>query len=207
MYDLILKENNTYTLSNFEVGTNDLLFKSSDHKYRLKWTGGTTATDVNVHNIPNPPLKMKPLAEIISGKWRPDILYRECLMFIFKTLLTCLTYRIWFNGFMCDLCPDVIGVVQDMGYCQLHEGTGKKLQVNFTLRDLSDVTLNCTLWESYAGTFIHYNNMRKEHGPVIVMLKYGKVKEEGLFIFFHLQFRRVVMCLKLVLYYLCHSQL
>ncbi|AES60186.1 putative nucleic acid-binding protein [Medicago truncatula] len=52
MYDLILKENNTYTLSNFQVGTNDLLFKASYHKYRLKWTGGTTAVDVNVHNIP-----------------------------------------------------------------------------------------------------------------------------------------------------------
>jgi len=75
---------------------------------------------------------------------------------------------------------DVIGVVQDMGYCQLQEGTGKKLQVNFTFRDLSDITLNCTLWESYAGKFIQYNNDRKEHGPVIVLIKYGKVKEEGL---------------------------
>lgn len=31
---------------------------------------------------------------------------------------------------------DVIGVVQDMGYCQLNEGAGKKLQVNFTMKDL-----------------------------------------------------------------------
>lgn len=83
MYDLILKENNTYTLSNFQVGTNDLLFKASYHKYRLKWTGGTTAVDVNVHNIPNPILKIKPLAEIISGQWWSDILYYECLMFNF----------------------------------------------------------------------------------------------------------------------------
>lgn len=137
MYDLILKENNTYTLSNFQVGANDLLFKVSDHKYHLKWTGGTTAVDVNVHNIPNPILKIKPLAEIISGKWRSDILYH------------------------------VIGVVQDMRYCQVHDGTGKKLQVNFTLRDLTDVTLNYTLWESYVGTFIHYNNERKENSPVV----------------------------------------
>lgn len=79
MYDQILKENSTYTLSNFKVGPNDLLFKSSDHKHRLKWTGGTTAVDVNVHNIPHPALKFKPLAEIISGKCRSDLLYRECL--------------------------------------------------------------------------------------------------------------------------------
>jgi hypothetical protein len=31
---------------------------------------------------------------------------------------------------------DAIGVVQEMGYCQLIEGTGKKLQVNFTMKDL-----------------------------------------------------------------------
>lgn len=78
---------------------------------------------------------------------------------------------------MFDLCADVIGVVQDMRYCQVHDGTGKKLQVNFTLRDLTDVTLNYTLWESYVGTFIHYNNERKENSPVIVLLKYDKVKE------------------------------
>jgi hypothetical protein len=33
-------------------------------------------------------------------------------------------------------CVDVIGVVQDMGYCQLNDTTGKKLQVNFTMKDL-----------------------------------------------------------------------
>jgi len=75
---------------------------------------------------------------------------------------------------------DVIGVVQDMGYCQMQEGIGKKLQVNFTLKDLNGITLNCTLWEDYAGRFIQYSNERKEGGPVILMLKYGKVKEEGL---------------------------
>jgi hypothetical protein len=73
LYDQILQENNTYTLSNFQVGTNDLLFKASNHKYRLKWTGGTTAVDLNVHDIPKPPLKFKPFAEIISGKWLPDL--------------------------------------------------------------------------------------------------------------------------------------
>jgi len=58
---------------------NDLAFKVSDHKFKLKWTGGTTAIDVNLHDIPNPNTKFKPLAEIISGKWRPDLLIREFL--------------------------------------------------------------------------------------------------------------------------------
>lgn len=66
-----------------------------------------------------------------------------------------------------------------MGYCQLNEGSGKKLQVNFTMRDLSDMTLNCTLWEDYAAKFIKYMGDKKQGGPVVVMLKYAKIKEEG----------------------------
>lgn len=106
MVDKILQENSTYTISNFNVLNNDLPFKASEHKYKLKWTGGT-AVDVDVHNIPSPGLKFKPFAEILTGKWKADLLVH------------------------------VIGVVQDMGFCQLTEGTGKKLQVNFTMKDLS----------------------------------------------------------------------
>ncbi|KEH41796.1 hypothetical protein MTR_1g054840 [Medicago truncatula] len=81
-----------------------------------------------------------------------------------------------------------------MGYCQLTEGTGKKLQVNFTMKDLSfnihcystiyaysDISINCTLWEEYAGRFIKFNTDRKDSGPLIVMLAYCKIKEEGRF--------------------------
>jgi len=81
---MILQENNTYTLSNFQVRINDLLFKASDHKYRLNWTGGTTTVDVNAHNIPNLVLKFKPFTEILSGKWRSDVLYSECPCLILK---------------------------------------------------------------------------------------------------------------------------
>lgn len=149
MYDKILQENNTYTLSNFNVQNNNLAFKACDHKYLLKWTGGTTADDVNRHTITSANIKFKPFAEILSGKWKADLLVH------------------------------VIGLVQDIGYCQLTEGTGKKLQVNFTMKDLSDISLNCTLWEEYAGRFIRFSNERKETGPVVVMLKYCKIKEEG----------------------------
>ncbi|AES98119.1 plant OB fold protein, putative [Medicago truncatula] len=76
---------------------------------------------------------------------------------------------------------NAIGVVQEMGFCQLNQGTGKKLQVNFTMKDLSDISINCTLWEEYAAQFIKYNSERKEGGSVVVMLKYTKIKEEGRF--------------------------
>ena len=50
------------------------MFKASEHKFLLKWTGGTTAVDINVHDVPKSETKFKPFAEIISGKWRPNIL-------------------------------------------------------------------------------------------------------------------------------------
>lgn len=150
-YDKIIEENSTYKLCNFHVLPNDFVFKASEHKFKLKWTGGTTAEYLKEVEIPNHRINFKPFAEIVAGKWKPDILYH------------------------------VIGVVQDMGYCQLIEGTGKKLQVNFTMKDLSDISINCTLWEDYASKFLKFNNERKEFGPVVVMLTYAKLKEEGRF--------------------------
>lgn len=147
--DKLIEENTTYTLSNFQVCSNDLFFKASENKYKLKWTGGTTAENRNVHDIPDAQIKFKPFAEIVAGKWRSDLLVH------------------------------VIGYVHEINYCQLNQGTGKKLQVNLLLKDLSDISLNCTLWEEYAAKFIKFNNENKESGPIIVMVKYGKIKEEG----------------------------
>lgn len=116
---------------------NDVLFKVSDHKYKLIWTGGTTAVDVNLNDISNTHIKYKPFAEIVFGKWRPDLLFSKfthqsyihdshffCLFVFPYVTLVCLFF----------FFVDVIGVVQDMGYCQLNEG--KKLQVNFTMKDI-----------------------------------------------------------------------
>lgn len=65
VYDKILEENATYSLSNFQVVSNDLVFKASEHKFLLKWIGGTTADDINVHDVPKSDIKFKPFAEII----------------------------------------------------------------------------------------------------------------------------------------------
>ncbi|RHN52489.1 putative nucleic acid-binding protein [Medicago truncatula] len=78
VYDKILEENTTYTLSNFNVlNNNDLAFKTSDHKYKLKCTSGTTLGDKNMHTISCDNIKFKPFAEILTGKWRADLLVRE----------------------------------------------------------------------------------------------------------------------------------
>jgi hypothetical protein len=64
-------------LSNFNVAKNDLAFKASDHKYKLKWTGGTSVENKNMHTISCDNIKFKPFAEIVTGKWRADLLVRE----------------------------------------------------------------------------------------------------------------------------------
>jgi len=57
--------------------TNDIVFKASNHKYKLKWTGGTTAQQENVHEMPDVDLKFKPFAKIVAGRWRLDLLIRK----------------------------------------------------------------------------------------------------------------------------------
>lgn len=136
-YDKILEENATYTLCNFQVVSNDLVFKASEHKFLLKWTGGTTAEDINVHDVPQSDTKFKPFAEIISGKWKPDILVSEFIVVYNKLLLFILFYLfVSKNLALFFFFQDAIEVVQKMGFCQLNQGTGKKLQVNFTMKDL-----------------------------------------------------------------------
>lgn len=133
--DKMIEENTTYTLSNFLVLTNDLFFKASDNKYKLIWTGGTTAVDPNVHDIPDNDLKFKPFAEIVDRKWRSDLLYRQYinLQCFIDLLLLCTITPAVNNTFFTS---DVIGYVHEIGYCQVNQGVSKKLQVNLTLKDL-----------------------------------------------------------------------
>ncbi|XP_058775346.1 uncharacterized protein LOC131649610 [Vicia villosa] len=127
-YDSLLTVGNTYTISNFQVSLNDMLFKPSDHKFMLTFTGGTSVTDKNKHQIPAKPLKFTYFTDIMSGNWKKDVLI------------------------------DVIGMVTEIGYTQLQQG-GKKQQINLSLKDLS--------------------KNRKDTTPLIIVLQYAKVKEEG----------------------------
>ncbi|PNY01098.1 hypothetical protein L195_g024386 [Trifolium pratense] len=75
-----------------------------------------------------------------------------------------------------DLLIDVIGAFHELGYTQLLPG-GRKLQVNFKLKDLAGNILNCTLWEDFATQFAKYNNERTDWGPTIVLIHNARIKE------------------------------
>ncbi|KAI5405219.1 hypothetical protein KIW84_052118 [Lathyrus oleraceus] len=56
----------TYTVSNLNVQTNELVFKPSTHKYMVKFTGGTSFNDVNKHVIPPKPHKLTSFVDIMT---------------------------------------------------------------------------------------------------------------------------------------------
>lgn len=67
-FDSALAVNNTYTIVNFQVLLNELLFKPFDHKFLLVITGGASVYDKNKHDIPPKILKFTPFIDNISGK-------------------------------------------------------------------------------------------------------------------------------------------
>ncbi|XP_058745971.1 uncharacterized protein LOC131618829 [Vicia villosa] len=94
-FDSDLDINVTCTMTNFQVQPNDLMFKVTNHKFLLKFTGGTTIGDVGKHDIPVKVNSLTPFADIISGKWQRNV-----------------------------LC-DVLGVINDIGYTQYQAGGKK----------------------------------------------------------------------------------
>ncbi|XP_058776860.1 uncharacterized protein LOC131651209 [Vicia villosa] len=95
-FDSLFVVNDTYTIANFQVQLNDLLFKPSAHKYLLKFTGGTKVGDRNVHQIQEKACRLTPFLDILTGKWNKDQVL------------------------------DVIGVVDKIGYTQAQVGSKKQ---------------------------------------------------------------------------------
>ncbi|KAK2448378.1 hypothetical protein QL285_007647 [Trifolium repens] len=94
-FDKKIVENNSYCFENFQVLKNQDQFKVSQNQYKLRFNGSTLLYDVNVHQIPDTTTNFKDFVEILSGKWREDVLY------------------------------DVIGLLDEIGYSQTMKGTRK----------------------------------------------------------------------------------
>ena len=69
-YDSQLVINDTYTIANFQVQLNELVFRPSNHKFFLRFTRGTTIGDRNKYHIPDKVINFTPLCDIIIGKWK-----------------------------------------------------------------------------------------------------------------------------------------
>lgn len=73
-FDPILQVNNTYTISNFQVVLNDMLFKTSEHNFLLKFINGKIVGDVNKHEIPAKAIKFTSFEYILAGRLKKDML-------------------------------------------------------------------------------------------------------------------------------------
>ncbi|WJX53741.1 hypothetical protein P8452_39705 [Trifolium repens] len=87
----ILAEGKTYYLRNFKVHNNDTSYKMSSHKFRLTIVGATRVDAFDISGIPKSLLKFKDFAEILDGKFVPDILVGNVKHII---VVLCTTMRI-----------------------------------------------------------------------------------------------------------------
>ncbi|XP_050921269.1 uncharacterized protein LOC127138788 isoform X6 [Lathyrus oleraceus] len=71
---LLCLGNHTYTIANFQIQPNEMLFKTSAHKYALKFNSGTSLGNFNKHAIPPKLIKFTPFEEIISREWKKNML-------------------------------------------------------------------------------------------------------------------------------------
>ncbi|WJX28081.1 hypothetical protein P8452_16842 [Trifolium repens] len=75
-----------------------------------------------------------------------------------------------------DLLIDAIGVIHEFRKCVTASAT-RKAQVSFTLKDLRDTIMDCTLWDSLSVEFMTSYNQRSDFGPIVIIIKHARVKE------------------------------
>ncbi|XP_058751503.1 uncharacterized protein LOC131624572 [Vicia villosa] len=64
----------TYTVSNFKVEPNKLVFKPSSHRFLVNFTGGTAVSNVNKHEIQPKQHRFTRFADIITDKFQKNML-------------------------------------------------------------------------------------------------------------------------------------
>ncbi|GAU46241.1 hypothetical protein TSUD_280680 [Trifolium subterraneum] len=74
-----------------------------------------------------------------------------------------------------DLLVDAIGVIDSIKKVVTASST-KKGNVAFTLKDMRDNVIDCTLWDSHAIQFLNHYNQQADLGPVVLIIKHAKVK-------------------------------
>ncbi|GAU44162.1 hypothetical protein TSUD_377620 [Trifolium subterraneum] len=74
-----------------------------------------------------------------------------------------------------DLLVDAIGVIDSIKKVVTASNT-KKGNVAFTIKDMRDNVLDCTLWDSHAIHFLNHYDQQADLGPVVMIIKHAKVK-------------------------------
>ncbi|WJX79954.1 hypothetical protein P8452_63017 [Trifolium repens] len=75
-----------------------------------------------------------------------------------------------------DLLVDAIGVINSVGKFVTATQT-KKGSVAFSIKDLRDNVMDCTLWDALSVEFINFYNSQSDVGRIVLILKHARVKE------------------------------
>ncbi|KAK2392301.1 hypothetical protein QL285_065676 [Trifolium repens] len=75
-----------------------------------------------------------------------------------------------------DLLVDVIGYVVELGKCVAASGS-RKGNIAFTIRDLSDNTVDCTLWDPLSVKFLDAYNSHNDAAPFVFIMRHARIKE------------------------------
>lgn len=135
-FDSVLSINKTCIITNFQVQLNDLMFNVTDHKYLLKFTGGTTVGDNNKHEIPDKVINFISFPKMILGKWKKNLLIY--ILFMSRSFRSMNHFGICILIIVSNINTYVIRLVDEIGYTQSHSGS-KKMHVNLVLKDLGYV--------------------------------------------------------------------
>jgi hypothetical protein len=135
----VLVEGNTYYMRNFRVYDNTSDYKVSPHNCRLTFVNATRVEPAVISGIPPTMFNFKDFADILSGKYKPDILigtfkgYTHMFFFFFVPFVYTLTYTVVqsFNMFS----TDAIGLVHEIRKV-VPATTTRKANVAFTMKDL-----------------------------------------------------------------------
>ncbi|XP_058788369.1 uncharacterized protein LOC131662571 [Vicia villosa] len=141
----------SYTVSNFKVQPNVAAFRPSSHKFLLKFTTGTTVTNVNKNEIPAKPLVFTKFTDIITGNFNKDVLI------------------------------DIIGMVESIGYSLTISSARKQqinMMLRDNGDNTINCTLWESYAEQFLK---FNQERGDDSGPMFVMLQYAKVKEQGKF--------------------------
>ncbi|XP_058758391.1 uncharacterized protein LOC131631625 [Vicia villosa] len=140
----------TYTVSNFAVQPNNLVFEPCSHKFLVKFTGGTAVGDVDKHEIPPKPRTFTSFSDIITDNFQKNVLIDNTTLlysFLFALYSSSISYVLHFQQLLRRYCNN---------------------------------TINCTLWEDYANEFFKFNeNKTATCDPTVILIQYAKVKEAG----------------------------
>lgn len=130
----------THIVSNFKVQPNNLVFKPSTHKFLVKFTGGTSVSDVNKHVIQPKQHNFTSFDDIITRKFPKDMIIGNMISLpSISCHLIIMFYCLTFHIYICH--SNIIGIVESIGYAQTHSGS-KKLHVNLVLKDARQVFPN-----------------------------------------------------------------